>query len=1095
MNMRRNLYLAKAFLLLMNGILGFSCQKYTEPPLFIDLPGTKTGVFFENRLSYSEAFNMVDYLYYYDGGGVAVGDINNDGLSDIYLVSNEGENALYLNQGKMKFRDISNSAGVKSPGLWKTGVSMVDINGDGWLDIYLCRLGNYKGVSGKNELYINQGDLTFKEEAASYNLDFSGFATQAAFFDMDNDGDLDLYLLNHSVHAAESFGGPGLRYETDTLAGDRLYRNDGNFFIDISGNSGIYRSRLGYGLGVGLSDIDGDGFTDIFVANDFMENDFLYLNNQNATFTEVYQTAADYTSLSSMGCDLVDFNNDGLVDIMTLDMLPENETIRKSTVGEDPMEIFNMKLQMGYMPQYKRNMLQLNRGDGSFSEIAMMAGIHATDWSWAPLFADFDNDGWKDLFISNGIKGRPNDLQYLNFIHSRQVTDNPNLPDSVLFNSMPDGNISNYFFRNNKDLTFENVSEIWGAVPDMITQGVAYSDLDNDGDLDLVLNNLDKPALIKENTIRNDSSGNYLGLQLSGPGRNTRAVGARIQVYYAGQHQLLELYPVRGYKSSVDYRLHIGLGSAVTIDSLIINWPGGRSTTLRNVEVNRILELSPSDSPTSVAVESSVDPLFTPVYNKTLGLDYIHRENSYNEFNREPLIPHMHSREGPALAIADVNHDGLDDFFIGGAKHQEGAIYIQNSSGFFKTDQPALLTDRLYEDVKAEFCDFDHDGDDDLVVVSGGNEFEGNSPNRQPRLYLNDGTGLFTLLQEAFSGVYQTGSCIAIHDFDQDGWQDIFFGSQVEPWNYGVAPKSYLLKNITGKAFKDASYLLPNNGQLGMINDAEWVDLAKSGHKSLVLVGEWMNITILTLTGEGFELNVIPESSGWWKAVQALDFDGDGDQDLLVGNLGLNAKMKAGKDAPVNLYVEDFDRNGRLDPIMTVNVKGEESIFNQEVMLTRQIPSIGLSLPDKISFAEATPRDFFGGNLLKANKLTVNEFRSGIYINENGEFYFKPFPNILQISPIRDFLLADIMANGSMEILSVGNMYPASMHEGRYAAGRGSVIKVGSTQVPEVLTYMETGFSARGDVRGVELLKFQGNDLLAVTTNNDSILWFRRRKP
>ncbi len=1088
-----NRYLCTSVLLAFLGICSVSCKKTPVDTLFEDLPSTESGVSFSNDISSSEEFNMIDYLYYYDGGGVAIGDINNDGLSDIYLVSNEGENGLFLNQGDMKFLDISESAGVKSPGLWKTGVSMADVNGDGLLDIYLCRLGHYKGVEGKNELYINQGDLTFKEEAARYNLDFSGFSTQAAFFDMDNDNDLDLYLLNHSVHGSHSFGASSLRSEVDTLSGDRLYRNDHQYFTDISSGSGIYRSQLGYGLGIGLSDINRDGFTDIFVANDFMEQDYLYLNNQDGTFTDIFSTAANHTSLSSMGCDLADYNNDGLTDIVVLDMLPQQENIRKSTVGEDPEEIFRMKLNYGYLPQYKRNTLQLNMGNNTFSEIAMMAGIHATDWSWAPLLADFDNDGWKDLFVSNGIKGRPNDLDYLNFINREEILNNPHTPDSILLQQMPSGKISNYFYRNKGDLTFKNTSEEWGVIPNLITQGVAYGDLDNDGDLDLVLNNTDTLAVIKVNNASTDTTTHYLGLHLTGIGENTKAIGAKVQVYHDGQHQFFEVYPVRGFKSSVDSRLHIGLGSSSLIDSLRIDWPGGGTTDLYDIDSDRILSLVQPQSEASTSISPILNQsLFVPESNEELGVDYLHSENTFIEFNREPLIPHMHSQEGPAVAVADINNDGLDDFFVGGAKHQPGSIYLQIENGFMVSHQPALEEDKITEDVDGVFLDFDKDGDLDLVVVSGGNEFQDDSPNRQPRLYVNDGKGSFNRFKGIFDGVYQTGSCVAVYDFDQDGWPDLFFGSLAVPWNYGIAPKSYLLKNDEGQSFLDVSHYLPNDGVLGMINDAEWIDLDGRGNKTLVLAGEWMDITMLSFQGSAFKQTTIPESSGWWKAIDHFDYDGDGDQDILAGNMGLNSKLKTHKQKPVNLYLEDIDQNGKLDAIITYFSKGQESVFTTKEILERQIPSIASRFPSSKDFAEANPNQILGQAVSQSKKLSVKELRSGVFINDGQGFHFEPFSNLMQTGFIQDFLIADVDEDGSPDILSAGNLFSSSMQEGRYDANYGGLLK-GPPHKGEIMSSYDTGIYLKGDMRSIESLIYQGKELLMGVRNNDTIIWFKRR--
>ena len=1066
-----------------------ACKNKGSEPMFKDLTHRQTGIDFSNRLSHSEAFNMIDYLYYFDGGGVAVGDINNDGLSDIYLVSNEQENRLYLNLGDMKFKDITQDAGVASPGLWKTGVSMADVNGDGLLDIYLCRLGSYKGVEGANQLFINQGDLTFKEAAQQYNLNFKGFSTQAAFFDMDNDGDLDVYLLNHSVHSPSTFGDANLRNDRDSLAGDRLYRNDNNYFTDVSSQSGIYQSQVGYGLGIALSDIDDNGYTDIFIANDFTENDYLYLNQGDGSFREVFSEQADHTSLSSMGCDIADYNNDGLADLVVLDMLPADDALRKSIVGEDPGEIFRMKLNQGYMPQYKRNTLQLNQGNGHFSEVAMMAGVHATDWSWAPLFADFDNDGWKDLFITNGISGRPNDLDYLKFINRGDIVNAPNLADSVLLAQMPSGKIANYFFRNTQNLSFSDYSEVWGAKTNLITQGVAYSDLDNDGDLDLILNNTDTLAFIKENQLAQDSATNFISLDLQGSLANTKAVGAKVEVFSQNTYQRFENYPTRGFKSSVDSRIHVGLGNVLKIDSIIVTWPGRIYSVHRDISVNQRLTLT-APTNTYQKPRDSTKTIYVQVAGQSLGINYQHDENRFIEFNREPLIPFMHAQEGPALAVGDVNGDGLDDFFIGGAKHQAATIYIQNRDSFSSHQPLSLLNDKLAEDIDAVFFDFDKDHDADLLVLSGGNEFEGKSPNRQPRLYENDGKGNFTPVPGAFQNVYLTGSCIAVHDFDNDGWLDLFLGALVQPWNYGASPQSYLLRNMQGQGWEDLSNTLPANGQLGMISDALWMDLNGTGTASLILAGEWMDMQVLSWTGNGFEVDQIDYSAGFWKSLESFDYDGDGDSDLLAANMGLNSKFKASKTEPLRLYLQDFDRNGKIDPIITLTHLGKESIFASQEVLARQVPSVAKLFESNQAFAEATPVGILGETFSETDPLSIYELRSGVFINDQGQFHFQPFENLLQIGFLRDFLIHDFNQDGVLDFLAGGNMFPANRQHGRYDANLG-VMTSGSDL--STLPSLHSGVYLEGDVRKIKSITFQNQEYLMAVRNNDSILWFKRK--
>jgi len=654
---------------------------------------------------------------------------------------------------------------------------------------------------------------------------------------------------------------------------------------------------------------------------------------------------------------------------------------------------------------------------------------------------------------------------------------------------MPDGGVSNYFFRNNHDLTFQDLSIEWGAKANIITQGIAYSDLDNDGDLDLILNNLDGPAIIKENQANTDPLNHFLSLDFIGNGRNTSGIGVKVEVFNKENYQYFEVFPVRGFKSSVDHRVHIGLGTSTVVDSILVRWPSGLDSTLYNIEADKFLTLVEQGNSESQKIDKTRNVLFTSISNEELGIDYIHHENKFIEFNREHLIPHMHSTEGPALAVADVNGDGRDDFYIGGARHQEGSIYLQVEGGFKFIPQPAFISDKMQEDVDAEFLDFDKDGDFDLVVVSGGNEFIGDSPNRKPRLYINDGKGYFTKSNGFFEGVYQTGSCVAIYDFDNDGGEDLFFGSITVPWNYGLPPQSYLLKNERGISFTDVTQMLPKEGKLGMINDAIWVDLQGNGQKDLVLAGEWMELTILVLNDDVFNEHMIPNSSGRWKSIQSMDYDGDGDQDLLLGNLGLNTKLKASSEYPLHLYLNDFDQNGRLDAVLTFSPNGEESIFASRAELEKQIPFISRSFFSNMDYAKATPKEILGDGFSKAIKFKAGELRSGVFLNEENGFQFLPFPNEMQISAIRDFMIYDFNADGNNDIFSVANLYAATMQEGRYAADRGSII------IPHengrMLQNNFTGLSISGDARKVEMLNFQGEKLIMVVRNNDSIKWLK----
>ncbi|HJX72383.1 MAG TPA: VCBS repeat-containing protein, partial [Bacteroidales bacterium] len=844
-------------LILLVLLLAFSCKpgEKERDYLFTLLSPSVTHVGFINQLTENEQFNIIEYLYFNNGAGVAAGDINNDGLADLYFTSNQKTNKLYLNRGDLRFEDITDASGAAGMGDWKTGVTMADVNGDDFLDIYVCHVGNYKGLQGRNQLFINQGDLTFKEEAQGYGLDFEGFSTQAAFFDYDSDGDLDMYLLNHSVHTSRSYGGAKLRFDQDARAGDRLYKNevaaDGKrIFHDITGEAGIYSSQIGYGLGVNICDINNDGLPDIYISNDFHENDYLYINNGNGTFSERLTEMLAHTSRSSMGNDVGDINNDGLLDVMVLDMLPDEQKILKQSGGEDDYELFEIKRKYGYYYQFVRNTLQFNLGGGIFSEIGRLAGIYATDWSWSPLFCDVDNDGWKDLFITSGIYRRANDLDYIKFLTGGNrffpSQDNSDVPDKVLYEKMPLYPNVNYIYKNNGDLTFSNMAGAWGFNTRSFSNGSTYADLDNDGDLDLVVNNINSPAFIYRNNAEKKLDNHYLSVVLKGEGLNTRGVGTRVTLYSNGQKLVAEQFATRGFMSATTDVLHFGLGPANEIDSLLVRWPDQSEQMLTEVPVDQVLTLDIKKAGRPVSgneQESEKVKLFAPL--RIPGLEYRHQEDVYVDLTRELLIPHNLSAEGPALAVGDVNGDGLEDLFVGGAKGQSAMLFTQLNDGSFRPcDVPLFLKDRITEDVDAALFDADGDGDPDLYIVRGGNEASAGDPLLADRLLINDGKGGFNKCEKgSLPYMAHNGSCVRPADFDGDGDLDLFVGSRSVPGAYGLSPGQFLLENNGNGIFKDVTdHRTQGLKDAGMVTDACWLDYDLDGDQDLILAGEWMKV-------------------------------------------------------------------------------------------------------------------------------------------------------------------------------------------------------------------------------------------------------------
>lgn len=1093
--MRKAIYIFLIFVSLL------SCSRNKEGYLFTSLPASSTGIDFQNRLTETEEFNIIEYLYFNNGAGVAAGDINNDGLLDLYFSANQHENSLFLNKGDLKFEDITGQAGVAGGGDWSTGVTMVDVNGDGFLDIHLCNVGDYKGLEGHNQLFINQGDLTFKEESALYGLDFTGFSTQAAFFDYDLDGDLDMYLLNHSVHTSRSYGMADLRKDEDPRAGDRLYRNDssdqGCFFHEVTTEAGIYRSQIGYGLGVNTSDINNDGYPDIYISNDFHENDYLYLNQGDGTFKEQLTEMIAHTSRSSMGNDVADFNNDGLVDIMVLDMLPDEQQILKQSGTEDELELFRMKLQYGYSPQFVHNTLQLNLGDGKFSEIARLAGIHSTDWSWSALFCDLDNDGWKDLFVTSGIHRRPNDLDYVRYLTGGQRYAPTRNLDSVsnrdLYEHMPLQADINHLFRNQGDFTFERMEEKWGIDTPDYSNGSTYADLDNDGDLDLVVNNINDPASIYRNNSETMTGSHYLTVDLKGKEVNQAGIGARVSIYAGGKQQLIQQVPTRGFMSSTLGPLHFGLGSDTLVDSLCVQWPGMMEQKLYDLKADQILELDiASSGPMAPAEEApSHELIFSTI--SVPGLEYRHRENDWEDIDREALIPANLSSEGPAMAVGDVNGDGLEDIFTGGATDQLSQLFIQQREGTFTASaQAAFLYDRYTEDVDAAFFDADGDGDQDLYVVRGGSEEFTGSPILADRLFLNDGQGSFTHSPAgSVPLLMQNGSCVRPADFDGDGDTDLFLGTRSIPGAYGISPEQYILENDGSGHFMP---LTPDRlgalNKAGMISDACWVDFDQDGDPDLVVVGTWMKVSIFRNDQGSFTEHTdaagLGETSGWWNCIECADLDMDGDPDLVAGNHGLNNILKASPAEPLELWLNDFDNNGIPDPIICTYQDGQSYPIASLDELKRQIIGIDRIYSNYASYGGQSVQDIFGEELLSRSMLKHAELlASAVFINRgDGTYETRILPMEAQFSPVRAIQPGDFNKDGIPDLLLAGNNYSTRPSLGRQDASFGWLMTGNEDLKYDVLWPAESGFSLKGDMRKILPLKLENESVFSCLPNN-----------
>lgn len=1089
-------------------------SKETMPAAFEVLEASRTGLDFENKLTPTSHFNVFDYMYYYNGAGVGAADFNNDGKIDLFFAANQSDDKLYLNEGGLHFKDVTKEAKIAEDGGWSTGVSVVDINNDGLLDIYICRVGNFKVLKSHNQLLICQGiDKNgvpfYKDEAHKYGLDFSGFSTQAAFFDYDNDGDLDMYLLDHSIHENGTYGPRNeMLAKKNPLSGDHLYKNNGNgTFTDVTDETGIHSSVIGYGLGIGVSDINLDGYPDVYVGNDFHENDYLYINQHNGTFRDELDSSIMHTSRYTMGVDVGDINNDGYPDIVSMDMLPSDPYILKRSAGEDHYDIFNIKLAYGYNYQYSRNNLQLNRRNGMFSEIGLYSGIAATDWSWSPLFMDFDNDGVKDLFISNGIPKRLNDIDYVNYISNDVIQEKlrEGTLDETDMNQterFPQIKIPDKFYRNQSDLSFEDIqTQIKNNKP-TYSNGAVYADFDNDGDLDIVANDIDAAAMFYENKSNDEKDKPFLELKLKGPAQNINALGAKILVYANDSIRLYEKYPVHGFLSSIETPVHIGLYKT-KIDSIILVWP---DNTYQRIEYQSNKSFDTVTYKTGLPkfnytyISAYSQNKTNPVENITskVGLNYLHKENYFQEFNREPLIPRMYSTEGPALAVADVNHDGLDDVFIGSSKWEKSAIFLQQPSGkFFKSMQPALDNDSVYEDIDACWTDVNNDGNIDLVVASGGNEFYGHDEHLKPRVYLNDGKGNFEKLNGAFDSVYLTASCVVPYDFNSDGFTDLFIGARDVSAKYGEIPRSYLLMNDGTGKFKDVTEQYAKDlSNVGFVTSAVWFDIDKDGDKDLLISLEWGTITAFINNKGKFTKKDLTDKKGWWTFLLPYDIDGDGDIDIVAGNLGLNSRLKASKDEPVRLYYNDFDDNGIKEQILSYYVEGREIPFASEDELQKQMPVIKKQFLFAGDFAKASLNEVFTSDKLQSSQiLTADYFPNAILINRgNLQFDVKAMPWQAQLSPMKDAVIVDANNDSLPDIFLGGNFYDNNIQMGRYDADYGTLLINKGKDSFECESL--NGLQIKGQIRHIRKININNQEAFVIARNSDSamVIRFRQQK-
>ncbi len=1088
----------RVFWILMLVLTCLSCSN-REPTLFSLLSASRTGIKFQNILQENESFNVLNYGYLYNGGGVAVGDVNNDGLEDIYLTGNMVASKLYINQGNLKFKDVAAQAGVEAKGYWNTGTVMVDINADGWLDIFVCRSAAKTAPYRQNLLFINNQDGTFTEMAKNLGLLDTGYTTHALFFDMDRDNDLDLYILNHSVQEYAGFDRltGELKNKVDPNYGDKLYENIGGFFFDITSMSGIKTNVLGFGLGVAAADFNEDGWPDIYVSNDYNEEDYLYINNQDRTFTERLRDYMDYTPLFSMGSDVADINNDGSMDIVALDMLPESQERQKMVLGPDNYEKHSQLIKTGFHHQYMRNMLQVNQKGQFFSEVGQFSGISNTDWSWAALVSDFDNDGWNDLFVTNGYKRDYTNMDFINYAVQQRLNQQENNTEIEVMNligEIPSSLQENYIYRQVQPLQFEKMNESWGFEHKTLSNGAVYSDLDNDGDLDLVVNNIEKPASIYRNNSEELSTNHSLSIQLlDTTSLNREGIGAHVTVYSGGKtlHRLNQ--PVRGFQSSVSRKLHFGLGQKEVIDSITIQWPDGQFQSLMGLDsVSKLMiekghHLRPSPR--------SQTPMTLFTKSNDTRLEYIvHQENEFVDFKRERLLPFYLSTKGPKIAIGDVNQDQKTDIYLVGAKGASGQLLIHNANGTFQPSSHSIFELAAEsEQTAALFFDADGDGDEDLYTVSGGNENQGKQ--LQDRMYINQ-NGLFIEALNALPLENLSGSCVISSDIDHDGDLDLFVGTFGIPGQYPLSHQSQLLINDGNGLFELENHRIPQQNQLGKISDAIFYDVDKNGFEDLIVIGHWMKPKILLNTNGFFswmEAPFLENLEGFWNSIEIADVNNDGQIDFLLGNLGLNSQLKS----PIKLFYKDFDSNGALDPILCVYEHQRWVPFISKDDIQSQMVSLKSKYVSYASYADQSIDDIFSdAELSDVQELYIHELSSGILLSKREfDYSFVPYPKEAQFSPIYAQLPLDFNQDGHIDIITGGNLFGTRVKLGRFATSKGELFEGDGTGQLKSIDYSNSGLFNRGEIRDMKLIIIQNRYHLIVARNNTNLNIFSLDSP